>query len=128
MVCGSDVFEQNLRKKMSLMSIRTNVNGFNNQAAEIVGSLIGMENCIDEYVSYDATKLVAFPPLWISTGAKILRQHEAELNWKDRMQDWETEKPERPSIYKIAIKDNLLKLRKKCYGCTDHGLRTNCIG
>ena len=87
-----------------------------------------MENCIDEYDSYDATKLVAFPPLWISSGAKILRQHEAELNWKVRMQDWETEKPERPTIYKTAIKDNLLKLRKKCYGCTDHGLRTKCLG
>ena len=54
------------------------------QAAELVGSLIGMENAINRELAYDASKLVAFPPLWVSPGAKIVRQHEAELNWKDR--------------------------------------------
>jgi len=98
------------------------------KAAELVGSLIGMENAINRELAYDASKLVAFPPLWVSPGAKIVRQHEAELNWKDRMQDWETQKPERPTIYKIAIRDNLLRLGKKCYGCTDHGYRPTCLG
>jgi len=98
------------------------------KAAELVGSLIGMENAINRDLSYDASKLVAFPPLWVSPGAKIVRQHEAELNWKDRMQDWETQKPERPTIYKIAIRDNLVKLGNKDYGCINHGYRTTCIG
>ena len=49
-----------------------------------MGSLIGMENAINRAIPYDASKLVAFPPLWVAQGAKIVRQHEAELNWKDR--------------------------------------------
>ena len=98
------------------------------QAAELVGSLIGMETAVQRDLAYDASKMVAFPPLWVSQGAKIVRQHEAELNWKDKMQDWVTEKPARPTIYKLAMRDNLVKLRNKCYGCADHGLHTTCLG
>ena len=133
-----------------------------------------MENAINRELPWDTAKMVAFPPLWVSPGAKIVRQHEAELNWKDRfnlrkrttvegeirtsiffstvtdflttnpdlfarltltdvhsfdrMQDWETQKPERPTIYKLAIRDNLLKIGNKDYGNINHGYRTNCIG
>jgi len=114
--------------KAASLGISESVTSDPKKAAELVGSLIGMENAIQRDARYDATKMVAFPPLWVSTGAKIRRQHEAESNWKDKMQNWETEKPDRPTIYKIAIRDNLIKLNNKCYGCTDHGLHMHCLG
>jgi len=114
--------------KAASLGISESVTSDPKKAAELVGSLIGMENAIQRDAHYDATQMAAFPPLWVSTGAKIRRQHEAESNWKDKMQNWETEKPERPTIYKIAIRDNLIKLSNKCYGCTDHGLHMHCLG
>jgi len=106
----------------------TSVTSDPKKAAEIVGSLIGMENTFKRDLPYDKSKVIAFPPLWIAPGAKVNRQHEPELNWKDRMQDWETEKPERQTMYHHIVRDNVAKMRNKCFGCTDHGVRTTCLG
>merc|ERR1719334_1907976 len=85
-----------------------------------LGSLIGIEagGIVDR--RWDKSKLVAFPPLWIESGAKVKRRFIPDANFAKRLQDWDSEVPKRETVYSIAIKDNLDKLRHKCYGCVNH--------
>jgi len=109
-----------------------------------LGSLIGIENAVAELNDvdldglsltggvgigasaggvdrrWDQSKLVAFPPLWIESGAKVKRRFIPDANFAKRLQDWDSEVPKRETVYSIAIKHNLEKLRRKCYGCVNH--------
>ena len=69
---------------------------------------------------WDKSKLVAFPPLWIESGAKVRRRFIPDANFAKSLKDWDSEVPKRETVYSIAIKDNLDKLRRKCYGCVNH--------
>jgi hypothetical protein len=64
---------------------------------------MGLEVGVDRDMPYDPTQTVAFPPMWIKSGAKVARDYEPEANWKDRMQDWETPEEPKPNVYTIAI-------------------------